>query len=42
MTEALAGPILLRMLLSLPSLEPAQVRDLVDQLIPPHEPEARR
>jgi AcrR family transcriptional regulator len=34
MTEALAGPILLRRLLSLPPLEPAQVRKLVDQLIP--------
>jgi AcrR family transcriptional regulator len=41
MTEALAGPILLRMLLSLPALEPAQVRDLVDQLIPPPQPEPR-
>jgi len=41
MTEALAGPILLRMLLSLPPLEPAQVRDLVDQLIPPSKVAAR-
>jgi TetR/AcrR family transcriptional regulator, regulator of autoinduction and epiphytic fitness len=35
MAEALAGPILLRLLFSLPPLEPGQVRDLVDQLIPP-------
>jgi TetR/AcrR family transcriptional regulator, regulator of autoinduction and epiphytic fitness len=35
MAEALAGPILLRILFSLPPLEPGQVRPLVDQLIPP-------
>ena len=34
MAEALAGPILLRRLMSLPPLEPGQVRELVDQLIP--------
>ena len=34
MAEALAGPILLRRLMSLPPLEPGQVRQLVDQLIP--------
>lgn len=35
MAEALVGPILLRRLMSLPSFDPAQVRVLVDQLIPP-------
>ncbi len=34
MAEALAGPILLRLLFSLPPLDPGQVRGLVDQLIP--------
>jgi AcrR family transcriptional regulator len=34
MAEALAGPILLRRLMSLEPLEPEQVRDLVDQLLP--------
>jgi AcrR family transcriptional regulator len=35
MAEALAGPILLRRLMSLPPFDPADVRALVDQLIPP-------
>jgi AcrR family transcriptional regulator len=39
MAEALVGPILLRRLMSLPPLEPARVRELVDQLIPPVRPE---
>jgi AcrR family transcriptional regulator len=34
MAEALVGPILLRRLMSLPPFDPAQVRGLVDQLIP--------
>jgi TetR/AcrR family transcriptional regulator, regulator of autoinduction and epiphytic fitness len=34
MAEALAGPILLRRLMSLPPFDPADVRQLVDQLIP--------
>jgi TetR/AcrR family transcriptional regulator, regulator of autoinduction and epiphytic fitness len=34
MAEALVGPILLRRLMSLPPFDPAQVRVLVDQLIP--------
>jgi TetR/AcrR family transcriptional regulator, regulator of autoinduction and epiphytic fitness len=40
MAEALVGPILLRRLMSLPPFDPAQVRTLVDQLIPPVRPEA--
>jgi TetR/AcrR family transcriptional regulator, regulator of autoinduction and epiphytic fitness len=39
MAEALVGPILLRRLMSLPAFDPAQVRVLVDQLIPPIRPE---
>jgi TetR/AcrR family transcriptional regulator, regulator of autoinduction and epiphytic fitness len=34
MAEALVGPILLRRLMSLPPFDPADVRQLVDQLIP--------
>ncbi len=34
MAEALAGPILLRRLMSLEPLDPGQVRHLVDQLLP--------
>jgi AcrR family transcriptional regulator len=34
MAEALVGPILLRRLMSLPPFDPAQVRELVNQLIP--------
>jgi hypothetical protein len=34
MAEALAGPILLRRLMSLEPLEPARVRHLVDQVLP--------
>ena len=33
MAEALAGPIVLRRLMSGPPLEPAEVRHLVDQLL---------
>jgi TetR/AcrR family transcriptional regulator, regulator of autoinduction and epiphytic fitness len=40
MAEALVGPILLRRLMSLPPFDPAQVRQLVDQLIPPVRPVA--
>ena len=39
MAEALVGPILLRRLMSLPPFDPAQVRVLVDQLIPAVRPE---
>jgi TetR/AcrR family transcriptional regulator of autoinduction and epiphytic fitness len=42
MAEALVGPILLRRLMSLPPFDPAQVRTLVDQLIPAVRPEAQR
>jgi AcrR family transcriptional regulator len=34
MAEAIAGPILLRRLMSPAPVEPAQVRDIVDQLLP--------
>ena len=34
MSEALAGPIILRRLMSQPALEPHQVRAVVDQLLP--------
>jgi TetR/AcrR family transcriptional regulator, regulator of autoinduction and epiphytic fitness len=40
MAEALVGPILLRRLMSLPPFDPAQVRVLVDQLIPAVRPQS--